>query len=97
MKKYESLVEAFTDANKEICKAGIAVEPKDVYLAYCALALCTIADKMGEEEPENCVGCKHLTDPCELFPTDACKRCRRHYDDRYEEKDAETESGKTKL
>lgn len=48
MKKYSSLVEAFTDANKEICKAGIAVEPKDVYLAYCALALCTIADKMSD-------------------------------------------------
>lgn len=48
MKKNNSLVEAFTDANKEICKAGIAVEPKDVYLAYCALALCTIADKMSD-------------------------------------------------
>lgn len=44
----KKLVEAFTDANKEICKAGIAVEPKDVYLAYCALALCTIADKMSD-------------------------------------------------
>ena len=48
MKKNNSLVEAFTDANREICKAGIAVEPKDVYLVYCALALCTIADKMSD-------------------------------------------------
>lgn len=47
-------------------------------------SLAVIVDKMGEEEPENCVGCKHLTDPCELFPTDACKRCCRHYGDRYE-------------
>lgn len=48
MKKNNSLVEAFTDTNKEICKAGFVVEPRDVYLAYCALALCTIADKMAD-------------------------------------------------
>ena len=90
MKKSTSLVEAFTDANKEICKSRPAVEPGDIYLAYCALALCTIADKMGgEEKPENCVGCKHLTDPCKLFPTDVCKRCRRYYGDHYEEKETD--------
>ena len=48
MKKNNSLVEAFTDANKEICKSRPAVEPGDIYLAYCALALCTIADKMTD-------------------------------------------------
>lgn len=48
MKKNTSLVEAFTDANKEICKSRPAVEPGDVYLAYCALALCTIADELTD-------------------------------------------------
>ena len=48
MKKNNSLVESFTDANKEIAKARFVVEPRDVYLAYCALALCTIADKMPD-------------------------------------------------
>lgn len=48
MKKNTSLVESFTDANKEIVKARCVVEPGDVYLAYCALALCTIADKMTD-------------------------------------------------
>ena len=48
MKKNTSLVESFTDANKEICKSRPAVEPGDIYLAYCALALCTIADKMED-------------------------------------------------
>ncbi len=48
MKKNSSLVEAFTDANKEIVKTRCVVEPGDVYLAYCALALCTIADKMTD-------------------------------------------------
>ena len=71
MKKNGSLVEGFTDTQKEIIKAGIAVEPGDVYLAYCALALCTIADKMTD-------GSGPLFDPGK-------------------EKDAEIESGKTKL
>lgn len=48
MKKSTSLVEAFTDANKEIVKTGFVAEPRDMYLAYCALALCTIADKMAD-------------------------------------------------
>lgn len=48
MKKNNSLVKSFTDANKEINKAGFGLEPGDVYLAYCALALCTIADKMTD-------------------------------------------------
>lgn len=48
MKKNISLVEAFTDANKVIVEARVAAEPKDVYLAYCTLALCMIADKMTE-------------------------------------------------
>lgn len=48
MKKSNSLVEAFTDANKEICKSRPAVEPGDIYLAYCALALCTIADNLTD-------------------------------------------------
>lgn len=71
MKKNTSLVEAFTDANKELIKTRFVADPKDVYLAYCALALCTIADKMSE-------GCGPLFDPGK-------------------EKDAEIESGKTKL
>ena len=58
MKKHGSLVEAFTDANKQICKKKPAVEPGDIYLAYCALALCTIADKMADDseplfDPDN--------------------------------------------
>lgn len=56
MKKNNSLVESFTDANKEIVKAGFRADPKDVYLAYCALALCTIADKMTD-------GSRPLFDP----------------------------------
>lgn len=48
MKKNNSLVEAFTDVNKQLCKSRPAVEPGDIYLAYCALALCTIADKMTD-------------------------------------------------
>lgn len=48
MKKNTSLVEAFTDVNKEIVKVGFVAEPRDVYLAYCALALCTIADNLTD-------------------------------------------------
>ena len=65
-----------------------------IALGDISKSLAVIADKMGEEEPENCVGCKHLTDPCELFPTDACKRCRRHYDDRYERRVTENKDDK---
>lgn len=68
MKKNCSLVESFIDANK---KVRFVAEPRDVHLAYCALALCTIADKLTD-------GSGSLFDPGE-------------------EKDAETESGKTKL
>lgn len=49
MKKISTLVESFTDANKQLCKSRPAVEPRDIYLAYCALALCTIADKITVE------------------------------------------------
>lgn len=49
MKKYKSLAEAFNDTNKEIIKARPVMEPGDVYLAYCAMALCTIADKITVE------------------------------------------------
>ena len=48
MKKYNSLADAFTDANKELVKTRFVADPKDIYLAYCALALCTIADKMAD-------------------------------------------------
>ena len=48
MKKYNSLTDAFTDANKELIKTRFVADPKDIYLAYCALALCTIADKMED-------------------------------------------------
>lgn len=48
MKKISTLVESFTDVNKQLCKSRPAVEPRDIYLAYCALALCTIADKMTD-------------------------------------------------
>ena len=82
MKKNGSLVEGFTDTNKEMCKDWIAVEPKDVYLAYCALALCTIADKMTDSSGP-------------LFDPDKAKEFLR--DNPGKEKDAEIESGKTKL
>lgn len=48
MKKYSPLVEDFTYSHKEMIKAGIILQPGDIYLSYCALALCTIADKMTE-------------------------------------------------
>ena len=58
MKKYNSLADAFTDANKELVKTRFVADPKDIYLAYCALALCTIADKMADSseslfDPDN--------------------------------------------
>ena len=85
MKKNRSLVEGFTDANKQLCKTRPAVEPRDVYLAYCALALCTIADKMTDTKPEGrlCNGCKHNE-----FPDGdgACYRCCEYYDSQFEEK-----------
>lgn len=85
MKKHNSLVEAFTYANKEIRKAGIAVEPGDIYLAYCALALCTIADKMTDTKPEGraCDSCKHNN-----FPDGdgACLTCCEYYNCQYKEK-----------
>lgn len=85
MKKKDSLVKAFTDANKEICKTRPAVEPGDIYLAYCALALCTIADKMTDTKPENrpCDSCKHNG-----FPDGegACLACCEYYDCQYKEK-----------
>ena len=84
MKKNSSLVEAFTDANKQICNSRPAVEPGDIYLAYCALALCTIADKMTDAKPEGrlCDGCKH-----KKFPDGdgACLTCCEYYDCQYEE------------
>lgn len=85
MKKNISLVEAFTDANKVIVEARVVAEPKDIYLAYCALALCTIADKMTDTKPEGrvCDSCKHND-----FPDGdaACLSCCEYYDCQYKEK-----------
>lgn len=85
MKKNASLVEAFTDANTQICKTRPAVEPRDIYLAYCAFALCTIADKMTYTKPEGrvCDSCKHNG-----FPDGdaACLTCCKYYDCQYKEK-----------
>ena len=45
-----SMEQDFNDTQKKISKANIALEPKDVYLAYIAKSLCIIADKMTEEK-----------------------------------------------
>lgn len=55
MKKYNSLADAFTDANKKLVKTRFVADPKDIYLAYCALALCTIADKMADSSERPCL------------------------------------------
>ena len=52
--KILSMEQDFNDTQKKISKANIALEPRDVYLAYIAKSLCIIADKMGSG---------HLFDP----------------------------------
>lgn len=84
MKKYTSLIECFNATQKQIIKAGITVEPGDAYLAYCAMALCTIADKMADAKPENrpCDGCKHCVWP---DGDSTCVSCSYYYDSKFEE------------
>ena len=91
MKKNSSLVEAFTDVNKQMCKSRPAVEPGDIYLAYCTLALCTIADKMTDTKPEDrlcgeCIGCLWEGNESDFYP---CSVCCNSYKNRYERKDEE--------
>jgi len=84
MKNNTSLVKAFTDANKELVKTRFVADPKDIYLTYCALALCTIADKMTDTKPENrpCDKCKH-----QVWPDgdSTCDACKYSYDSQFEE------------
>lgn len=67
MKKYNSLVKAFNDTNKQICKSRPAVEPGDIYLAYCALALCTIADKMTDSRCDTVKEEKDESETCNNY------------------------------